>query len=226
MRTRAPHNLDELVERQAQRWQAAQAVPRRAPFSRCVAISRLPHALGEELARQLAEKLDYGLFGIEIVDQIARAHGVQRELVADLDEHMRSAIERWVVDAFRGRSFRESDYLRGLVRVVGTLSERGMAVIFGRGAPFILGEERALRVLVVASEEVRARRVAQTQGFSVKEAQARLRADDAERLAFLRNFVADPDDPRHFDLVVNTGSLGVDEGVRLIAGVLHATAGR
>lgn len=223
---RTSYNLDELVQRQTQRWQAAHAVPRRTRFSRCVAVSRLPHALGEELARQLAEKLDYGLFGIEIVDQIARAQGVQRELVADLDEHMRSAIERWVVDAFRGRSFRESDYLRALVRVVGTLSERGQAVIFGRGAPYILGEERALRVLVVAGDEARIKRLAQTHGLSVKEAQARLRNDDAERLAFLRNFVADPDDARHFDLVVNTGSLSLDDGVRLIADAVQPARAR
>jgi cytidylate kinase len=191
-----------------------------------VAISRLPHALGEEVAKRLAEKLDYGLFGIEIVDQIAREHGVQRELIAHLDEHVRSSVDRWVVDAFRARSFRESDYMRGVVRVVGTLAERGMAVIFGRGAPFILGPDRALRVLVVASDEARAQRLAHTQSISVKEAQARLRIDDAERLAFLRNFVADPDDARHFDLVVNTGSLGLDEGVRLIAAALPPVSAR
>lgn len=223
---RTPFHLDELVERQTQRWRAAQAAPGRPEPRRCVAISRLPHALGEELGQKLAEKLDYGFFGIEIVDQIARERGVQRELVANLDEHMRSGIERWVVDSFRGHSFRESDYLRGVVRVVGTLGERGMAVIFGRGAPFILGADRALRVLVVANDDVRARRLAQTHGFPLDEARARLRSDDAERLAFLRNFVADPDDARHFDLVVNTGSLGLDDGVRLVAEALQPSGRR
>ena len=73
---------------------------------------------------------------------------------------MRGTIERYLVDAFRGARFTESDYLRHLVRTVAALGERGAAVILGRGSVFILPPERALRVFLVAPREHRLERIA------------------------------------------------------------------
>ena len=107
---RTPHSLDDLVNAQVLRWQArekAQSVRRTTP---CIALSRLPGSGAAELGLRVADALGFGFFGIEIVDQIARARGVRRELVADLDERTREGIERWVSLTLRREEFRESDY--------------------------------------------------------------------------------------------------------------------
>lgn len=169
------------------------------------------------MGRRVAERLGFGFFGIEIVDQIAREHGIQRDLVADVDEHVRNAIDRWVLDAFRQRSFNESDYLRGVVRTVATLGERGLAVLLGRGSPFILEQERTLRVLVVAPRAWRVARRAGEAGISSDAAAQQIERDDETRRRFLRaDFGVEPDDPSLYDLVVNTAGLGIEGAVELI----------
>jgi cytidylate kinase len=165
----------------------------------------------------VAESLGFGFFGIEIVDRIAREQGIQRELVEGVDEHVRSAIDRWVLDAFRQRSFNETDYLRGVVRTVATLGERGMAVLLGRGSPFILAAERTLRVLVVAPRPWRIQRRIEETEEEAEVAEELIERDDESRQRFLRtDFKVEPDDPRLYDLVVNTASLGIEGAAELI----------
>jgi cytidylate kinase len=176
------------------------------------------------LAQSVAEKLDYGFFGIEIVDRIARERGIDRRLVAELDERVRSTIDRYVLDSFRQRPFTESHYLRSVVRTIVTLGERGMAVVLGRGAPFVLGPEKALRVLVVAPAEARRARLAKREGLSDSEAEQRLEREDQQRREFLAQFGVDPDDPALYDLVVNTETLGPDAALTVVIHALRTRA--
>jgi cytidylate kinase len=223
MRTSTARSLGDLVTAQVLRWQAQE---RRSPLPNkrpCIAISRLPGSGAAELGQRVADALGYGFFGIEIVDQIARASGVRRELVADLDERVRAGLERWVADTLRVHSFDESDFLRELLRTLAALSERGQAVILGRGAAFVLPVERTLRVLVVAPYAARCERLAKARGLPAHEAEAQLAREDAERLAFLRkNFKLEPDEPDHYDLVVNTETLGAENAAELVLAAFRA----
>ena len=215
---------DELVDRQVRRWELGQRARAPRPRRRCVALSRLPASGGAELGQRVAEKLDYGFFGIEIVDRIAREQGIQRRLLAGLDEHVRSVIDRHLTDAFRLSAFTESDYLRHVVRTVATLGERGMAVILGRGSPFILTRDQALRVLVVAPTGHRVERLARARGLAEPDAVGQLDREDAERREFLQHhFGVNPDDPTLYDLVVNTGTLGIDRAAALVVDALQGT---
>ncbi len=218
--------LEELVERQVRRWEQQQRISVPPPTLSCVAISRLPHSGAAELAERVAKKLDFGLFGIEIVDSIARDRGIDRALVAALDERVRSTIDRYVLVGFHERRFSESQYLRSVVRTIVTLGERGMAVILGRGAPFVLDPAKALRVLVVAPLERRVEDLAERESLPFSEAKARLATEDKQRLNFLSQFGVDPNDPSLYDLVVNTDSLGHDAAAALVVDALHAARDR
>lgn len=213
--------FEQLVEQHVRRWEIERSAAVPQPRHPCVALSRLPGAGGSELGQRVAESLDYEFFGIEIVDQIAREQRVQRRLVADLDERVRSRIDRFVIDAFRSRTFKESDYLSCVVRTIAILGERGRAVILGRGAPFILGAEKALRVLIVAPDAMRIERMTKLHDLSAAEGAARIAREDAQRLEFLHQFGVNPDVPAHYDLVVNTGTLGRDDAVALVVDALR-----
>ncbi len=218
----ASGSLEDLVERQVRLWEAERRVHTPPPRGPCIALSRQPGAGGAEVGRRVAELLDYGFFGIEIVDQIARELGVQRQLVAGLDERVSTGIDRYVADAFRTRPFTETDYLRAVVRTIATHGERGRVVILGRGAPQILPPTRALRVLVVAPREARAARIAREEGLPAREAEEALAQRDAERLSFLRHdFSVDADDPTLYDLVVNTATLGLEGSAALVIDALR-----
>jgi cytidylate kinase len=218
--------LEDLVQRQFRTWeQNVRSRAAEAPRP-CVALSRLPGSGAAELGRRLAERLGYAFFGIEIVDQIARETGLRHELVAGVDEHVRSTIDRFVVDAFRRERFTESDYLRHVVATVASLGERGAAVVLGRGSPFILPPERALRVLVTAPKAARLERLAKQENLSRRAAEDRLAALDAERRAFLlHHFRRDPDASEHYDIALNLGTLSMEAALDLAEAALLARFG-
>jgi len=223
MPSSSPRSLEQLVRQQVKRWQLTEN-PRPTAPPVCVALSRLPRAGGAELGLRVAGALGYAFFGIELVDEIARERHVQRHLVEGLDERLRDAAERFLGDGFRSGRYRESDYLRGLVRTLTTLSQRGSAVILGRGSPYVLPAERTLRILVVAADAVRVDRLAEARGLDREAARVALEGEDAGRQRFLRyHFELDPDDASLYDLVVNTGTLGMGAASDL---VLRAFEGR
>jgi cytidylate kinase len=200
--------IDALVAHQISRWEGAS---RREGAGPCIAIANLPGAGGEEVGRHAADLLGYGCFGREIVDEIARQRGIAQELLRGLDERVRSAIDRYLTDAFQERPFTESDYLREVARLVATLGRRGMAVIVGRGAAFLLGADSALRVLVAAPFEFRVERYAKLHALAGGAAAELLGQEDERREAFIRHhFGARLDDPLAYDLVVNTATLGFE----------------
>jgi len=212
-----PRTFDQLVEHQVRRWEVERRSSTSVVPAPCVALSRQAGAGGASIGRLVAKTLDYGFFGIEIVDHIAREARIRRELVAGLDEHVRSAIDRFVIDSFNSRTFTETDYLRKLVEIVTTLGERGRTVVLGRGSTVILPPERALRVLAVAPVELRRERWMKDQGVSADEAVSRLARMDEDRLHFLRHhFGVDPDDPLLYDLVVNTGTIQLEDAADLV----------
>ncbi len=130
---------------------------------------------------------------------------------------MRTAIERFVVDANLHRTYTESTYHEQLLRTLGTLGVRGLAVILGRGSAFVLRAERTLRVLVVAPHDERLERLAKRHDLSNRDASPRLDREDAERVAFNRHhFHVDANDPSLYDLVVNTGTLTVEGAADLV----------
>jgi cytidylate kinase len=221
-----PRSLDQLVDHQIRRWHLETVRRGSEPRRRCIALSRLPGSGVDDLGKRLAETLGYTLFGIEIVDRIARKSGIQRELVEGLDERVRGALES-LLDGLRGHSprFSESEYVNRLVRVVSTLGEVGSAVIIGRGSPYILPPERALRVLVTAPRSERVERLAKRLDLPFAEADARMSREEAARRQFIeRSFHVDPDDVSLYDIAVNTGTLGVDGAADLIRSALAGGA--
>jgi cytidylate kinase len=211
------HSIGQLVESQARRWEKAKLDAQRKEPAPSVAISRLPYSGATEIAEKLALRLEYGLFGREIVDQIASEEGISRNLVSGLDEHVENAIERHILDGFRHRKFSEEDYLRDTVRIVTTLGLRGHTVIVGRGSACILPAERTLRVLVVAPREWRLARLQQIHELGEAEAEERLTHEDAGRVEFWkRSFQVDVTDAGLYDVVVNAGTLSIDGATDLV----------
>lgn len=210
-------SVEELANREMRRWELTRRSASSEPPRPCIAISRYPGAGAAALGQRVAETLDYAFFGIELVDWIARRTGLARQLIAGVDERIRNTIDRSITDTFRRERFTESDYLRQVVSTITTLGERGSAVILGRGSPFILPPERALRVFVVAPREQRVEQLAKQHAFSVEDAEKALDREDGSRREFLEHhFGRDPDDPTHYDLMLNLGTLSKDAAAALL----------
>jgi hypothetical protein len=109
-------------------------------------------------------------------------------------------------------------YAAALSRTIQSAARAGDVVIVGRGGNEALaGMEDALNVLVLASEPVRVRRVAEREGVDLYNALDRVRESDRKRRAFVKQFYgADWVDPTRYDLVIRTDHLSVAQAVDVI----------
>lgn len=210
-----------LADRQARRWERTQPGKPEASAP-AVAFSRLPGSGGDEVGRLVAGKLDYGFFSREIVEHVAQDLGVDEWTVRGLDERVRSSIERMLSDFFSRHPLHEDTFQRAVTRVITTLGRRGKVVLVGRGAPFIVPPEQSLRVLLVAPRELRIERYAQHRGVPAAQAEAELARAERDRNEFAqRQFGVRQDDPMGYDLVLNTGTLGLEATADLVVQALR-----
>jgi cytidylate kinase len=104
-----------------------------------------------------------------------------------------------------------------IVTAVGSFVSRGSVVIVAHAASFAVKNGEALRVLVTASPETRAKRIASERGVDEKQAARLIKDEDAGRAAYLKRFYGvDEELPTHFDLVVNTDVLSPEDAAEVI----------
>jgi len=87
---------------------------------------------------------------------------------------------------------------------------RLLSIIVGRGGAFVLADwPGVLHVFLRSAEPDRTREVMARYALTEEGARSRLHQTDADRAAYMRqNYEADWRDPRHYDLVLDTGRLG------------------
>ena len=103
-------------------------------------------------------------------------------------------------------------YLSGLRSVITELAGKQPVVIQGRGSQYILKDTpHSLHLLVVAPRDLRVERVACEMNIDKDAAVKEINRIDNSRREFIkRYFDADPEDPTHYDLVLNTSRLSYD----------------
>jgi cytidylate kinase len=229
-----PHGpgVQDLVEQQILRWQELQRERREEEKAReapppVITLSREVWSRGTQLGRLIAKQLDYQFWDQEVVHRIAEETGSQEAFLRALDEHSRGVVEDLVAGVLAGDAFTRSEYTTHLLRVMHAIARYGRAVIIGRGAQFVLPPEAALRVRVVCSAELRAKNFAETRGGTDKEARAEIDRIERDRRAFIQQqFKADVTDPTHYDLVVNTGKLTLDQCAEVVLRAYDVKFGR
>jgi cytidylate kinase len=74
--------------------------------------------------------------------------------------------------------------------------------------------EKALRIRVIAPSDFRAQKVAEEFDIPLKEAERRILNTESDRRAFVRKyFHKEIADPIHYDLVINTAKMRLEEAV-------------
>uniref|UniRef100_A0A7C2ZVP3 Cytidylate kinase n=1 Tax=Ignisphaera aggregans TaxID=334771 RepID=A0A7C2ZVP3_9CREN len=101
-------------------------------------------------------------------------------------------------------------------------ARKGGVVIDGHAAPWLLKGLAHLRVAVVASDDVRYRRLAERDGKPLEHAIRETRArEEAEKERYRRYYGIDVDDFTDFDLVINTESFGPEDVVEIVVRALE-----
>lgn len=197
-----------------------------------ITISRQFGAGGSEVARRVAEALGWRVVDNEMVDEVARRAGLAPEEVARKEERapgflerLTRALARSVPELFSGAGEKvpepeEARIVRVTERVVAEVAAAGRAVMVGRAGAAVLsagGEHDAMHVKLVAPVEVRVDAAMQRLGIGREAATTLLQETDANRARYVQqNYQRDWDDATSYHMVLNTGSLGLEETTRVI----------
>jgi hypothetical protein len=182
----------------------------------------------------VAEQLGFLYLDNEIVAQAATRAGVGPAEVADA-ERRRSLITR-IVDAIAqgksetwtmstvglpptGGQLGRYDLLALIREAIEQAAARGEVVIVAHAASHVVARAAApLRVLVTASPDTRAKRVAKREGIDAAEARRKIKDSDAGRHDYLKSFRGvDEEAPTHYDLVLNTDVLRIEDAARVVS---------
>lgn len=175
-----------------------------------VAISETVGSGGTEIGRTLAGALGWEFADREIITKAAESFG---EGVMDVRHAIEERPTLW--DRFRQSQRRYMTYVEAIVL---EMAARDRVVLVGRASTVILADvAHALRVRVIAPEEVRAERIEREQGLTAEAARDYVRDADrdlAARVRFLYHL--DWDAPLLYDVVINTERTSATRAVAML----------
>lgn len=118
----------------------------------------------------------------------------------------------------------DSLYLETMTVLIRELAARGEVVILGRGSQMLLTDTpHALHVLCVAPRKLRAGRLAERDELGIEEALRRTAESDRARCAFYKKFWhVEVEDPKLYDLTVDTARLSYDVATQVIVAAARA----
>ncbi len=208
----------------------------------------------QEIGRQVAERLRIDYIDREVIARVAELLNERSQAVMAKETLTGSLLERigkaLGFDYSMGASYTmdggfvspysgaylptwqmpldDNRYLAGLESVIKELAREQSAVICGRGSQFILKDHPdTLHVLVVAPFETRVNRVLQSMSLDRESAEKEIARSDGSRREFVkRYFQADMEDAVHYDMVINTEHLSLEQAASLILNTLPFKAGR
>ncbi len=181
-----------------------------------ITVSRQFGSGGEIIARMVADRLGYLLVNREMIEKKLQQYGIPEPDLALFDERNLAAAEQ--EGEVEGVNEKRRRYLEALHDLFYSMAISKNLVILGRGGQVLFKDfPPALHVKVIAPYESRVERVCKTYNLDEAAAAFLIAEQDRDRQEYLRHvFGADWFDLSFYDLVVNTGLLGMEEAACLI----------
>ncbi len=207
---------------------------------RCVvAISRQVGAGGAYVGQTLARSLGVRYVDREILKEAASLLGRETHELESLEERVSSVWSRMAGALAWGGpeatympppmpALYEEDLFAVQARIIRQIAAQEEAVFVGRAATWVLRERADLiSVFLHAPESVRVERVMREYKMTdIEEARKLVARSDQQRSRFLQSVTGGSwFDLTHYHLCVDTGAVGLDETVKLLAGLAAARRG-
>ncbi len=180
-------------------------------------VTREYGAGGYEVARRLAEALDWELLDRELLHRAAELEHLPDAELERLDEKALTPADRFRLHP------PHQHYLQGLQQAAQQAAARGNVVLVGRGTGHLLaGLPNVFHLRLAAPREWRARRMASQEGWTLEQAMARCAAEDRTRERFTRYFFGEaPFRPAAYHAIFNTGRVPPGDVVACVAALLR-----
>ena len=191
-----------------------------------ITIGREHGSNGHDIARVLAAQLGYICLDKEIVDTAAENSEFSREILNSYDE---KRISPYFVPVPHYLGLNESFRLNMQVAAaqfdaIRSLAEKGDCIFVGRCADYVLRNRKdLLRVFIMADEGFRVKTMMARKDLTEEQAKKLIRQVDKDRASYYRYYTDQIWGEReNFDLVLNSGKIGVDGSVKVIRSYLEA----
>ena len=197
-----------------------------------ITIGRQFGSGGRYVGRLLAEKLGVPFYDKELLSEAAKQSGICEEILEDHDEKPTRSLLCSLVTGMQHHVGSGNFYMDMPLNhriflaqfdAIRKLAEEGSCVIVGRCADYVLREDPdAVSVFVKADMPSKVARAVKYYGVEEDKAEERIRKADKQRASYYNYYAtATWGDVDNYDLVVDTGVLGVEGAVELIAKFLE-----
>lgn len=216
--------MDKMVQMQVAKWRKLfdQAMRQGLKIENfkggpIITVSREAGAGGSDISRRLAKAMGMDLIGGQIIQHVADSAKMSRKVIETLDEREVTFRETLLSSLFGENRPWPGEYLHHLTRVIGTIGIFGNVVIVGRGANFVLPQDRIFRTRIIAPMESRIRYFMEDRGYTRAEAEQYIVKRDNNRKAFVRKyFNADIADTQYYDMIINTEKISMAQATEAI----------
>ena len=194
-------------------------------MERIITIGREYGSGGREIGRRLAEKLQFAFFDYQIVTELAKRTAFAEEYILSIQEKRPypvlpvPTVRMWappnpMLDQHLEVFLKESEVIRDM-------ADKAPCVIVGRSADYILRERKdVMNVFIHADLAFRADRIVRLYGESEKSPEQRLRDKDKKRAVNYKHFTGQEwGMSQNYHLSLDSGAIGIDECVRILAEV-------
>ena len=200
--------------------------------NRVITIARSYGSGGRRMGKLLAQELGYEFYDREIMRMASVESGISEELFKKMDETARLPLFRIAKDVYTGEvippdsdDFISNENLfRYQAKIIRELASTRNCVIVGRCANYILkGRENVLNVFVSAPVVDCVRRVMQSDGLTLEEAEKKIRRIDKRRADYFKYFTGRQwHDAALYDLCLNTGHMREETCLEIVKAYMNA----
>ena len=190
-----------------------------------ITIGRQHGSSGREIARLLAEKLNYKCYDKEIVDEAANHSDFSRDLIDAFDEKRMSAFILHAGGYGLNENFRlNMQVVSAQFEAMRDIAEKGNCIFVGRCADYILRDhDDLISVFILGDMDERLKCLERRQGLDEVEARKKIKEVDKDRSSFYRYYSDHTwGDAQNYDMCINSSKLGVEGTVQVILDYIKA----
>jgi cytidylate kinase len=182
-----------------------------------ITIARQIGSLANEIAAEVARRLNYTLVDQIKLQEAAEAYGMLKSELEEVHEKRPTLVTRYL-------TMRHRAYLDMIQTITYQFARDDDVVIMGRGSTVLLSDvPSALHVNIFAPFKRRVEVVMQREGIGRSLAEQLVRDSDQDRAGYMR-YLFDRDwmDPMLYDVMVNTAVIPREHACELIVDAAHA----
>lgn len=191
-----------------------------------ITIAREYGSGGHELGEMLAKRLGIPFYDNQLIELAAKESGMTERFVSEREQSLSPVVVMSLIiqnyETPLEHSLSSDDALfvaQG--RIIRQLAAKGPCVILGRCADYILrGYPHLLKVFCYSDLEDEVKRSIMEYGVSPGKAESEVRRINRARVAHYEYYTGNRwGDPHNYNLMINTGSIGLDAAADMIEGL-------